>query len=108
MMGANLILRRGLDLATEGTEMTEKELKTNPGDIDSRVSKIEELVCAWNNDSKKQANDPSTECRHRHCGVVGVGHRRSDFRVRGFIFGSDSGRVKVGVINEDLQFSRNM
>ena len=99
-MGTNLIFNRGLDLATEGTEMT--ELKTNRGDNDSRVSKIEELVRTRKDDGPEQANNPSTECRHRHCGIVSVGHRGSDFGVRGFIFGSDGGRVKVGVVGEGL------
>ena len=88
--------------------MTEKERKTNRRDFHSRVSETEELVCARNDDGPEQANHPSTECRHRHCEIVSVGHRGSDFRVRGFIFGSDSGGVKVGVISEGLEFSRNM
>jgi hypothetical protein len=88
--------------------MTEKERKTNRSDVDSRVSEIEELVYARNDDGPEQANGPSTECRHRHWGIVSVGHRGSDFRVRGFIFGSDGGRVKVGVVDEVLRFSPSM
>ena len=30
-MGTNLIFNRGLDLATEGTEMTEKRAEDEPG-----------------------------------------------------------------------------
>ena len=82
--------------------MTEKERKTNRRDFDSRVSEIEELVCARNDDGPEQANDPSTECRHRHCGIVSISHCGSDFGVRGFIFGLDSGRVKVWVVGEGL------
>ena len=65
------------------------------------------MVCARNDDGPEQADDPSTECRHRHCRIIGVGHCGSDFRVRGFIFDSDGGRVKVGVVGECLQFSQS-
>jgi hypothetical protein len=106
--GNGLGLHRRLDSALESTKMTERKLKTNHGDIDSRVSEKEKLLCARNDNGEEQANDPCTECRHRHCRIVSVGHRRSDFRVRGFIFGSDNGRVKVGVVSEGLEFSRNM
>ena len=103
-----MILHRQLDLATEGTEMTEEELRTNRRDTDSRVSEREELVCTRNDDGPEKADDPCTECRYRHCGIVSVGHCRSYFRVRGFIFGYDGGRIKVGVLGVGLQFSQNM
>ena len=69
---------------------------------------MEELVCTRNDDGPEQANDPSTDRRHRHCGIVSVRHCRSYFRVRGFIFGYDGGRIKVGVLGVGLQFSQNM
>jgi hypothetical protein len=43
-VGTNLIFHRGLNLATEGNDR-KKELKMNHIDTNSRVSKIEELVC---------------------------------------------------------------
>ena len=85
--------------------MIEKEHTTDLRDVDSRVSEKEELVCARKDDGEKQAEDPSTECRHGHCRIVSVGYRASDFGVRRFIFGTDYGRVKVGVVGEGLQFS---
>ena len=73
--------------------------------VDRRVSKVEELVYSRNDNGEKQAEDPSTNCRRRHGGIVSVGYRGSNFGVRGFIFKSDGGRVKVGIIDEVLWFS---
>ena len=78
------------------------------GDADAGVSEVEELVYAWNDDGEKQAKDPSTECRRRHCGIVSVGYSTADFGVRGFVFEIDGGTVKVGVIDESLRFSPSM
>ena len=85
-----------------------KEPKTNPGDVDGRVPEEEELVCTRNNNGPKQADEPSTECRRRYGGIVGVGYRGPDFGIRRFIFESDGRRVKVGVIYEGLRFSQNV
>ena len=85
-----------------------KGWKTNLGDVDSRVSEEEKLVCARSDDGPKQAEDPCTECRGRYRGIIGVGYRGSDFGVRGFIFDSDSHRVKVGIVDEGLRFSSHV
>ena len=103
-----MILHKVIDSATEGTKWQEKVRKTNRGDADSRVSEVEELVYARNDDGEKQADYPSTEGRHGHCGIVSVGYCGSDFRVRGFILGSDGRRVKIGVVGEGLRFSPSM
>ena len=59
-------------------------------------------------------NKPMTQARHveslstqalwgRQCWPLRIGLPRKDIH-----FGSDSGRVKVGVIGEGLQFNQNM
>ena len=75
------------------------------GDGDGRVPEEEELVYARNDDGQEQPDDPSTERRRRYCGIVGVGYRGPDFGIRGFIFEYDGSRVKIGVVEGDLQFS---
>src|SRR5712691_951723 len=105
-VGTSLIFCTGdFDSAREGTKVTKKERKTNLGEGDGRVPEEEELVYGRNDDSQQQADDPSTECRRRYGGIVGVGYRGPDFGIRGFIFECDGSRVKVGVVEVDLQFS---
>jgi hypothetical protein len=54
---------------------------TNLDDGDGGVSEIEELVHAGNEDSPNKTDDPSTEGRRRHRGIICVGNRRTDFGI---------------------------
>jgi hypothetical protein len=71
---------------------------TNLINIDGGVSEIEELVQAGNEDSPKKTDDPSTEGRRRHRGIICVGNRSTDFRIWGFILKHRGGWVKIGVV----------
>jgi hypothetical protein len=94
--------------AKEGTKEITKEWKTNLGDGDGRIPEEEELVYGRNDDGQEQADDPSTECRRRYGGIIGIGYRGPDFWIRGFIFERDGSRVKVGVVEGDLQSSQSV
>ena len=48
-------------------------------DEDSRVSKEEELVYAGNEDNPNETNDPGTEGRRWHGGIICVGDGRTNF-----------------------------
>jgi hypothetical protein len=49
----------------------------------------EELIDSRNNDGSHETDDPSTESRGEHRGIVGVGHRRQDFGIWRFSFEFD-------------------
>jgi hypothetical protein len=67
-------------------------------DADGGVSKEEELVHAGNEDSPHKTEDPSTEGRRRHRGIICVGDRRTDFWIWGFILKLRRRWVKIWVI----------
>ena len=71
---------------------------TNLTDGDGGVSEEKELVHAGNEDSPDETDDPSTESRRRHRGIVCVGNRRTDFWIWGFILKGKGGWVKVWVV----------
>jgi hypothetical protein len=71
---------------------------TNLIDADGGESKEEELVHAGNEDSPNKTEDPSTEGRRRHRGIICVGNRRTDFWIRGFILNHRGRWVKIWVI----------
>jgi hypothetical protein len=86
---------KGLDL---DSKRHRKRSCTNLTDGDGGVSKEKELVHAGNEDSPDETDDPSTEGRRRHRGIVCVGNRRTDFWIRGFILKGKGGWVKVWVV----------
>jgi hypothetical protein len=67
-------------------------------DGDGGVSEIEELVHAGNEDNPNETEDPSTEGRRRHRGIICVGNRRTDFWIWGFILKLRGRWVKIWVI----------
>jgi hypothetical protein len=71
---------------------------TNLIDGDGGVSEIEELVHAGKDDSPNETDDPSTEGRRRHRGIICVGNRRTDFWIWGFILKHRRRWVKIWVI----------
>jgi hypothetical protein len=56
------------------------------------------LVHAGNEDCPDETDDPSTEGRRRHRGIIRVGNRRTDFWIWGFILKRKGGWVKVWVV----------
>jgi hypothetical protein len=80
------------------TEMTWGNRFTNLIDGDVGVSEIEELVHARNEDSPNETNDPSTDGRRRHRGIICVGNRRTDFWIWRFILKHRGRWVKIWVI----------
>ena len=71
---------------------------TNRTHVDGGVSEIEELVHAGKDDGSNKTDDPSTEGRRRHRGIICVGNRRTDFWIWGFIFERRGRWVKIWVI----------
>jgi len=67
-------------------------------DDDGGVSKKEELVHPGKEDCPNETDDPSTECRRRHLGIICVGNRRTDFGIWGFILNYRGRWVKIWVI----------
>jgi hypothetical protein len=60
-------------------------MKTSPGNLNGRISEVEELVDTRDEDSQNDAKDPSTESRRGHHRIIRVGDRRSNFNVRRII-----------------------
>ena len=52
---------------------------------DGGESEIEELIHARKEDSPNKTDNPSTEGRRRHRGIICVGNRRTDFWIWGLI-----------------------
>ena len=71
---------------------------THRTDTGGGVSKIEELVQAGNDDCPSNADDPSTEGRRQHRGIIGVGNRGTDLWVWGFILKRRGRRVKIWIV----------
>jgi hypothetical protein len=71
---------------------------TNRTDDDGGESEIEELVHSGKDDSPNKTDDPSTEGRRRHRGIICVGNRTTDFWIWGFILKHRGRWVKVWVI----------
>ena len=80
------------------TETPWENLITNLIDGDRGVSEREELVHAGNEDSPNKTDDPSTEGRRRHRGIICVSNRSTDFWIWGFILKYRSRQVKIRVI----------
>jgi hypothetical protein len=78
--------------------MLRNKKSTNLTDGDGGESKEEELVHAGNDDGPDETDDPSTEGRRRHGGIICVGDRRTDFWIRGFILERKGRWVKVWVV----------
>ena len=74
---------------------------TNLVDVDGGVSEEEELVHARNEDSPNKTEDPSTDGRRRHRGIICVGDRRTDFWIWGFILECWGSWVKIWVVVVD-------
>jgi hypothetical protein len=77
---------------------TEGNIFTNRTDGDGGVSEKEELVHARNEDSPNKTEDPSTEGRRRHRGIICVGNRTTDFWIRRFILKHRGRWVKIWVV----------
>jgi hypothetical protein len=80
------------------TETPWGKFLTNLNDGDGGVSEREELVHAGNEDSPNKTDDPSTEGRRWHRGIVCVGNRRTDFGIWGFILKLRGRWVKIWVV----------
>lgn len=55
-----------------------------------RVAEKEKLVQAWDQDRASKADDPCSQGRSRHVGVISIGYGRPNLRVRTFIVKFDS------------------
>jgi hypothetical protein len=71
---------------------------TNLTDVDGGVSEKEELVHAGKDDCPNKTDDPSTDGRRRHRGIICVGNRRTDFWIWGFILKHRRRWVKIWVV----------
>jgi hypothetical protein len=71
---------------------------TYRANVDRGIYKIEELVHTRHNDCPNQTDDPNSECGRRHCGIIGVGNRGSDFSIWGIIVSYEGREIKIGVV----------
>ena len=94
-------LSRRIRFSNRGPKRTKNRWKikfTNLTDGDGGVSEIEELIHAGNEGSQNKTDDPSTDCRRRHGGIICVGNRRTDFWIWGFILKHRDRWVKIRVM----------
>ena len=100
-------LSRRIRFSNRGPKRTKNRWKikfTNLTDGDGGVSEIEELIHAGNEGSQNKTDDPSTDCRRRHGGIICVGNRRTDFWIWGFILKHRGRWVKIWVVVVDSNF----
>jgi hypothetical protein len=71
---------------------------THLTDEDGGVSQIEELVHAGDENCPNKTDDPRTQGRRWHRGIICVGNRSTDFWIWGFILERRSRWVKIWVI----------
>ena len=67
-------------------------------DTDGGVSKIKELVEAGNDDRPDKTENPRTQGRRWHRGIIGVCNRNTDFWIWGLILERRGRRVKIWVV----------
>jgi hypothetical protein len=71
---------------------------TYRANVDRGIYKIEELVHTRHNDCPNQTDDPNSECGRRHCGIIGVGNRGSDFSIWLLIVSHKCHDVQIGIV----------